>query len=153
MRGIERTCWKRWMLMMMLIVAACSSVGPKQYITAGQLLLRTEAEKALQEEIGFWFSEWDEGSNVVGELDDERFPDWARDSYAACIHWKETFQRETINSNRQQGEPLQTIVTGSAEGWILMKESLDWHILELRVAYEDEEFLWIEAWDAPPDST
>lgn len=146
--------WMRWTsLLVVLFLAACSSTGPAQYITASQLLLKNEAEKALQEEIGFWFSEWDEASNVVGESDDERFPEWARDNYAACIHWRGTFQRETINSNRQQGEPLRIIVTGSAEGWILLKASLEWHILELSVEYEDETFLWIDAWDPPQESS
>jgi len=66
---------------------------------------------------------------------------------------QETFQRETVNRNRQAGEPLRIVRSGSAEGWILIKESLEWRIIELQIEYEDEHFVWIEASDEPLESS
>ena len=40
---------------------------------------------------------WDAGDRLVGELDEEAFPDWARGAFSACIHWEERFHRDITN--------------------------------------------------------
>ena len=144
--------WKRWTLVAVaVLIAGCSSTGPDQMMAAGQLLLAAEAEKGLREEFRLWYPEWSGSgpSRGISELDIDRFPDWATEDYDTCIHWTGTFERETFTTNRQSGDPLKTVYHGSAAGWILVNQDLEWHTLEMRIEYDGESFLWIDAWDGP----
>lgn len=120
-------------------------------IAAGELLLIAEADKGLAEEFRLWYPEWSGSgpSRGISKLDIDRFPDWAEEEYDVCIHWTGTFERETLTKNRQPGDPLKTVYHGSAAGWILVNQDLDWHILEMRIEYDGKSFLCIDAWDGP----
>ncbi len=94
------------------------------------------------------------GSGVVWADDDtvtmaeERFPAWAVGHYQACFYWERSLSYESMNRNRQRGEPRMFMFQGRSWGWILMKNA-DIHILELGIEFEDTPHLFVDAWAAP----
>ncbi len=133
------------------LIAGCRSSDLDELARAGQLILREESQTALREtwDVYALALEWSAGLDLAAEIDDSRFPDWARPEYAACIHWHETATYTRFNSRRQPGEPLQIEETASGEGWILVKKNLEFHILELDVGLGDESEVWIDDWGPP----
>ena len=74
------------LLLLVALLAACSSTSPEQFITAGELLLRTEAEKAICEKTHLWYPEWEEETIIAEVADEEYFPEWAQQQYATVVH-------------------------------------------------------------------
>jgi hypothetical protein len=137
-----------FLLLSVCFLAACSS-GADKYIRIGQDLLRAYAMQPGLEYNLYRRVTWDEGDRVVGTLDDEAFPDWARGAFSACVRWEERFHRDIANPEAGPGEPTQIRQTGHAAGWILVGEDMRYHILELTVTFDGQTFDWIRAWDPP----
>ena len=134
-----------------LLLNACSSSSRSQYLAAAQLILQQESVLALWERLSEAYDtqQWIVKEDGAAEVADELFPNWARDDYAVCVHWQQSFTRAVYNLTRQPGEPQIFQRDGSAEGWILIGRNLESHILELTIEYNGESILWIDAWDDP----
>jgi len=132
-----------------LLLSACSSTDTSKFVRIGQHQLRAHAMQPGADNNLFRRVTWDEGDRLVGELDDAASPDWARGLYDACVHWEESFYREVANPKTGPGEPQRIRQTGWAEGWILVGESMRYHILELTVLFDGQTFEWIRAWEPP----
>lgn len=115
------------LLMVGLSLAGCvrSELEPLAVVT-----LVNEADDLLMDYVdtGQWVS-FDDGYEEEGVRTPDRFPEWARSEYDACVYWTDGFRM----SNRSGG----VAAKGRAWGWILIDRELNYHILE--VAYEDEE--------------
>ena len=131
------------LLMVGLSLAGCvrSELEPLAVVT-----LVNEADDLLMDfvQTGQWvqFDERYEGEAIAAP---DRFPEWARSQYEACIYWTDEFRM----NNRQGG----VAAKGRVWGWIVINRKLDYQILE--VAYEDEEtgetHTLLSAWDEPVD--
>jgi hypothetical protein len=127
----------------LLSLVACTESQSSQAIRAAQQYMRARAIQPGTENGLYRDVIWDAGERVVGELDEERFPDWARGLFIACVHWEEAFTKES--SDAVTGEPR--IQHGHAEGWILIGDGIYHHILELTVDFDSYHFDWIHAWE------
>ena len=136
-------------LLICLLVSACSSSDTDKYLRIAQLQLRAHSTQPGLKYNLYRRVTWDEGERVVGELDENAFPEWARGAFDACVHWEESFYRDAANPEAGPGEPTHVRETGHAEGWILVGEGMRFHILELTVTFEGQTFDWIRAWDPP----
>ena len=136
-------------LLICLLVSACSSSDTDKYLRIAQLQLRAHSTQPGLKYNLYRRVTWDAGDRIVGEVDDDAFPDWARGAFDACVHWEESFHRDAANPDIGPGEPEQIRQTGHAEGWILVGEGIRFHILELTVTFEGQTFDWIRAWDPP----
>lgn len=132
-----------------LLLSACSSSDADKYVRIAQHQLRAHAIQPGLKYNLYRTVTWDEGDRLVGELDDEAFPDWARGAFSACVHWEESFYRDTANREIGPSEPTHIRQTGHAEGWILIGEGMRYHVLELTVTFDGQTFEWIRAWDPP----
>ena len=95
--------------------------------------------------------EWDDQAEVV-RFDEERFPDWARGRYSACIYWSGEYSRRELNQNRSPGEPRQWDLRGTAWGWVLLGGEAP-HILQLIIRDKGEEIVVVDSWGAPDDGS
>ena len=136
-------------LLACLFLAACSSSNV-DYIRIAQHQFRAYTRQPGLEYNLYRLVTWDEGDRLVGEIDEEAFPDWAQGAFSACVHWQESFHRDITNPETGPGLPTHIRQTGHAEGWILVGQGMRYHILELTVTFEGQTFEWISAWD-PPD--
>ena len=132
-----------------LLLAACSSSKTDEYIRIAQHQFRAYSAQPGLEYNLYSLVPWDAGDRLVGELDEEAFPDWARGAFSACVHWEESFHRQAANPQTGPGEPTHIRQTGHAEGWILVGEGMRFHVLELTVTFDGQTFEWIRAWDPP----
>ena len=96
-------------------------------------------------------AEWNQEAEEV-RFDEERFPNWARGLYSACVYWKGEYSRRELNQSRSPGEPTQWELQGTAWGWILVGDSAP-HVLQLIIRDKGEEIVVVEAWNAPDDGT
>ena len=135
--------------MCLLAISSCDSSESNEDIHVGQLYLRSEvAAFGFRNEL-FRRPDWPEGDRVIGELYDDRIPEWAERFAIACVQWEEDFTRKfTLNSGSES--PQQIVQNGHAEGWILVGDKPHvFHILELTIEFEGIVYEWIDAWDAP----
>jgi|GEM_PF-1940206 len=65
--------------------------------------------------------EWDFENEVV-RLEEDRFPDWARDQYPVCLYWEAPMTRRTLRIERNPGESRWFVLPGKSWGWILVRE-------------------------------
>ena len=139
---------RRWLTCIAVVTAltslvACTESPSAQAIRAAQQYMRARAIQPGTENGLYRNVTWDAGNHVVGELDEDRFPDWARGMFIACVHWEETFTRKGTDAETG-GTRIQH---GRAEGWILIGDGLYCHILELTVDFDGHHFDWIRAWE------
>ncbi|MBU1050531.1 hypothetical protein KKG90_10985 [Candidatus Bipolaricaulota bacterium] len=134
---------------LLLAVTACTSSQGSEEIHVGQLYLRSEVRAFGSEEHLFRGVDWIQGERIVGELHNERIPEWAKSFAIACVQWEEEFTR-TVTRDSESGTPQTVIQHGHAEGWILVGDRPgQYHILELTIEFEGTVYHWIDAWDAP----
>ncbi len=86
--------------------------------------------------------------DVIARVDDDRLPDWAANAYDLCVYWERNLAYDAMNNNRQPGEPNRYTFDGKAWGWILIKGQ-EIHVLELGIEFDDDPYLFIDAWNAP----
>jgi hypothetical protein len=139
------------LLLVVLALPACEPPQSKTAIRAAQQYMRAMTVQPGSRNNLYRSVVWDAGDRVVGELDDDRFPDWARPYFVACVRWEETFYREIANPAAQTDPtaPARIRQTGRAQGWILMGEGSRSRILELTVDFDGHHFDWIDNWEAP----
>jgi hypothetical protein len=119
------------------------------WLERGKHLLFGVASEEVPSGIYMPDEEWDEQAEEV-RFDEERFPDWARGWYSACVYWRGEYSRREINQNRSPGEPTQWELVGTAWGWALVgDEAL--HILQLTIRDKGNEITVVDAWDAPDE--
>jgi hypothetical protein len=101
-----------------------------------------EADALMEDSLGSYRVAFDARYDGVGEYAEDRFPDWARDRFEACVAWSDEFHAGKANG---------TSIKGRAWGWVLINRDLDVHILEL--SYENDETgettVLISAWEEP----
>jgi hypothetical protein len=137
------------LLIILLALSACDSSAPSQDIHIGQLYLRSEISVLGFEEQLFRTVDWSEGDAIIGELHNDRIPEWAEGFAITCVQWEEDFTRSFLQ-NSESEESQQIIQHGHAQGWILVGDRPgEFHILELTVEFEGITYDWIDAWDAP----
>lgn len=127
-------------------LTACTESPSSKAIRAAQQYMRARTIQPGIENGLYRSVTWNAGDRVVGELDEERFPDWARGTFIACVHWEESFSRVSTDAATGDSRTQQ----GHAEGWILIGEGLYSYILELTVDFDGHHFDWIRAWN--PDA-
>ena len=140
--------WLRCVVTVALILGltACASSESDTAIRVAQQYMRARTIQPGSSNNLYRNVTWDAGDRVVGELDEERFPDWARGMYVACVRWEETFTRAVADDETG----VTTTQHGRADGWILIGDGMYHHILELTVDFDGHHFDWIRAWE--PDS-
>ncbi|MBU1050269.1 hypothetical protein KKG90_09640, partial [Candidatus Bipolaricaulota bacterium] len=122
-----------------LLLVACSRQDAQVDRTAESL---ETAERVLGEAMQGYFTnpvydtEWDL-ENAETQLDEEKFPTWARDRYDACVYWHTTFWTEVYNNDRRPGNSTVFIQRpGEGWGWILVgKQGV--YVLELGYQFDD----------------
>ncbi len=135
--------------MCLLALTSCSQTSSDEDIRVGQLYLRSEVTAFGTEASLFRAVQWAGKDSLVGELRNDRIPDWAKGFATACVQWEEDFTR-TLTLNSDTDSPQQIIQTGHADGWILVGDSaMVFHILELTIEFEGVVYEWIDAWDPP----
>ena len=89
---------------------------------------------------------FDEHSDHVGTEQNDRLPEWAKGSYAACVYWKDGFTSTHINLPGQN-------IRGDAWGWILVNEELETFVVELSYQRDDSEEIitLVDRWDSPEE--
>lgn len=136
-------------LLCLLALSSCDSANLSDDIHVGQLYLRSEVAVFGFTEQLFRRVDWPEGDRIIGELHNDRIPEWAEAFAVACVQWEEAFTR-SFTRNSESEVPQQIVQHGHAEGWILVGDRPNvFHILELTIEFEDVVYDWIDAWDAP----
>lgn len=136
-------------LLCLLALSSCDSSNSNDDIHVGQLFLRSEVSRFGFKEELFRTVDWSEGDTIIGELHNDRIPEWAEGLAIACVEWEEDFTRSFLR-NSESEEPQQIIQYGHAQGWILVGDRPNvYHILELAIEFEGITYDWIDAWDAP----
>jgi hypothetical protein len=137
------------LLIILPALSACDSPNPSQDIYVGQLFLRSEVAVFGFTEQLFRAVDWSEGDTIIGELRNDRIPEWAEGFAIACVQWEEAFTRSFVQNSGSE-ERQQIIQQGHAQGWILVGDRPNvFHILELTIEFEGITYDWIDAWDAP----
>lgn len=77
--------------------------------------------------------------------DDDRFPEWAREQYDACIHWEDPYVLRMVDGPMRKG---------IVQAWILVSNDLSKHILEMSLISDEtgERLAMIDQWDGPVES-
>ena len=136
-------------LLLLLVLSACDSSPAQENIHVGQLFLRSEVPAFGAQERLFRSVDWSQGDRVIGELRNERIPEWAQSFAIACVQWEEEFTR-TVTQDSETGTPQIVVQHGHAEGWILVGDRPgQYYILELTIEFEGIVYHWIDAWEAP----
>ena len=141
-RCMPRIVWT--LLLMAVVLSGCSrpSLEPVGAISIAQYA------KDQMEEIFFngGYTYFDTHEDHVGILQDARLPEWAKDTYDACVYWEDGF----ISSHRSL--PGQN-VRGDAWGWILVNKELETFVVELSYRRDDsdETVTLIDRWAGPDE--
>jgi len=141
------------LLLSSLLLAACGRQEPAEDQTAawldqGSRLLKEAAIDALGPTD--WQRTWDFDRSET-RFDEERFPDWAREEYQACVYWEAPLYIKTFNNDRRPGNSAVMIdIPYTAWGWILIGEG-GVHFLEHAYKRDEAEeaTYWIQAWEMP----
>lgn len=82
----------------------------------------------------------------AGTLQNDRIPDWAKDTYSVCVYWEDGF------TSSHRSLPGQN-VRGDAWGWILVNKDLETFVLELSYRRDDsdENVTLVDQWDGPAE--
>ena len=77
--------------------------------------------------------------------DDDRFPEWARGTYDACIYWEDAYTMRTVQGPMRKGV---------VQAWILVANDLSQHILEMSLVSDEtgERLKMIDQWDGPAEA-
>lgn len=137
------------LLIIFLVLTSCSTSNSNEDIHVGQLYLRSEVTAFGGKQHLFRAVDWSGGDAVIGELDNERIPEWAKGFARSCVHWEDDFTRSLLQ-NSESAESQTIVQHGHAQGWILIGERPNvFYILELTVEFEGITYDWIDAWEAP----
>ncbi len=136
-------------LLICLLAHGCSETEGQnpEWLVSGRHTLFGVASDEVPHGVYMPDEVWDEAAEEV-RFDEENFPDWARDRYAACVYWKGEYTRREINHERRPGEPVQWELQGSARGWVLVGEVAP-YILQLTIVDNEQEIVVVDAWDPP----
>ena len=127
-----------------LLLGAC--VRPDHRPPAVIGLVRRAGE-LIRHHLGGHFTDqgvnFDERYDAEGIFADDRFPDWARGEYEACVYWTDGF---SIGHGYSEFVPR---IRGTAWGWALINDDFEVHVLE--IAYENEDtgetHILLSQWD------
>ena len=80
-----------------------------------------------------------------GTLDEDRFPDWARGEYDACVHWEDNYVLRMVQGAMRRGV---------VQAWILVADDLSKHVLEISLVSDEtgERLVMFEQWEDPVEA-
>jgi len=153
MRIDRRTCIPKLILAAALVLAACGRQLSEEEQTAawleqGEHLLSGAAMAAIGG--NDLYRTWDL-ENGQTRIDEERFPEWARGQYDACVYWEAPYTVSVYNDDRRPGNSAMYLkIPCIAWGWMLVGEG-DAHFLELSNEYDTPSSpnRIIDAWEPP----
>lgn len=135
------------LMIILLALSSCSASNSSEDIHVGQLYLRSEVRAFGSKEKLFRAVDWSEGDTIIGELHNERIPEWAKSFAVACVQWEEDFTR-TITQDSESENPQPVVQHGHASGWILVGSGPGQYvILELTIEFEGIVYNWINSWE------
>ena len=78
--------------------------------------------------------------------DDERFPEWARGAYDACVYWEDAYTMRMVQGPMKKGV---------VQAWILVANDLSKHILEISLVSDEtgERLKMIDQWNGPAEQS
>lgn len=85
-----------------------------------------------------------EESMSSGTIVQERFPAWAKDTYAVCVHWQDPYEMPAVAGPMKRG---------TLHGWVLVGEDLSTHILEYSLVSEEtgDRLVMLDQWQGLVD--